>query len=135
MISPANLNENLALIQEEFYSGRIFLVVGFSLSLAEIYHAIPFQPTEFLLKRQLIALREFPRMFFVVFPLLLLILYFLPFTVSLVFLFGLILFGTLFFLDLDVCFLSQVREGLQLLCLQACSQFLPLSCPSGTPVP
>ena len=36
LISPAILNENLALIQEEFYSGRIFLVVGFSSSLAEI---------------------------------------------------------------------------------------------------
>ena len=40
-----------------------------------------------------------------------------------------------FLLDLAVCFLSQVREGLQLLCLQACSQLLPLSPPSGTPVP
>ena len=69
LISPANLNENLALIQEEFYSGRIFLVVGFSSSLAEIYHAIPFWPTELLLKSQLIALREFPHLFFCCFSL------------------------------------------------------------------
>ena len=67
LISPANLNESLALIQVEFYSGRIFLVVGFSLSLAEIYHAIPFWPTELLLKSQWIALWEFPSMLFVVF--------------------------------------------------------------------
>ena len=106
LISPANLNESLALIQVEFYSGRIFLVVGFSLSLAEIYHAIPFWPTEFLLKSQWIALWEFPSMLFVVFPLWVLIHYFffLLFTVSLVFLFGLILFGTRFFLDVDVLF-------------------------------
>ena len=76
LISPANLNESLALIQVEFYSGRIFLVVGFSLSLAEIYHAIPFWPTEFLLKSQWIALWEFPSMLFVVFPLWVLIHYF-----------------------------------------------------------
>ena len=76
LISPANLNESLALIQVEFYSGRIFLVVGFSLSLAEIDHAIPFWPTEFLLKSQWIALWELPSMLFVVFPLWLLIHYF-----------------------------------------------------------
>ena len=48
-------------------------------------------------------------------------------------LFGLILFGTLCFLDLDVCFLSQVRKVFQILCLQICSLLLCLSFPIWDP--
>ena len=52
--------------------GRVFLVVCSSLSSLEIYHAIPFWLTEFLLRNQLIEWWDFPCILFVIFPLLLL---------------------------------------------------------------
>ena len=55
--------------------GRIFLVVGPSLSSHSIYHAILFWLIEFMLRNQLRAWWEFPCMLFVIFPLLLLIFY------------------------------------------------------------
>ena len=55
--------------------GRVFLVVGSSLSSLQVYHAIPFWLVEFLLRNQLIAWWEFPCILFVVFPSLLLIFY------------------------------------------------------------
>ena len=48
-------------------------VEGFSLSSFKVCLAIPFCPEEFLLKDQLLSLRDFPCVLFVVFPLLLLI--------------------------------------------------------------
>ena len=53
--------------------GRVILVVGFSLPSLEIYCVTPFWLAEFVLKNQLITLWGFPCMFFVDFPLLLLI--------------------------------------------------------------
>ena len=38
--------------------GRVFLVVGYSFSLLQLYHAIPFWPAKFLLKNQLITFWE-----------------------------------------------------------------------------
>ena len=55
--------------------GRVFLVVGSSLSSLWIYHAIPFWLVEFLLRNQLIAWWTFACMLFVIFPLLLLTFY------------------------------------------------------------
>ena len=43
-----------------FLLGRVILVVGFSLSSLLIHPAIPFWPTEILLKNQLIALMGIP---------------------------------------------------------------------------
>jgi len=81
--------------------GRVFLVVGSSLSSLLIFHAIPFWLVEFLLRNQLIAWWTFAYMLFVIFPLLLLLFYPSLIFVSLitmcfgVFLLGLILLGTL----------------------------------------
>ena len=55
--------------------GRIFLIVGSSLSSLYIYCAIPFWLVGFLLRNQLISWWEFPSMLFVIFLLLLLIFY------------------------------------------------------------
>ena len=85
-------------------SGRVIFVIDFPLSIVQIYPAIPFWPTEFILKDQLVNVWSFPCMFFVVFPLLLLIFFFL--FVCLVFvslismclgliLLGFVLYGTL----------------------------------------
>ena len=52
---------------------RIILFVDFSLSVLYIYPAIPFWPTEFLLKDQLLNVWGFPCMLTVASPLLLLI--------------------------------------------------------------
>ena len=65
LISPSILNEILA--------GYKDLVVDFSLSVLEIYPAIPFWPTEFLLKDQLLNGWSFPYMVLVASPLLLLL--------------------------------------------------------------
>ena len=56
--------------------GRVFLVVGSSLSPFKLYPAIPFWLGEFLLRNQLVAWWEFPCVLFVFFTLLLLIFYF-----------------------------------------------------------
>ena len=89
----------------------------FSLSSLEIYCATAFWPAEFLVRNKLITLWGFPCMLFVAFPLLLLIFFSLSFiSVNLItvclgkFLLGFVLYGTLRFLDLGDCFLSQVRE-------------------------
>ena len=66
-ISPSILNEILA--------GSIILVIDFSLSVLEIYPAIPFRPAEFLLKDQLLSTWGFPCMLLVASPLWLLIVF------------------------------------------------------------
>ena len=95
--------------------GRVFLIAGFPLSLHLIYCSTSFWLAEFLLKSQLITLWDFPCKW-LAFPLLILIVslflnscHFI-YNMSCVFFFGLILFGTLWFMDLHICFLSQVRE-------------------------
>ena len=55
--------------------GRVFLVVGSSLSSLQIYPAIPFWLVEFLLRNQLIAWWEFLCVSFVIFPVLLSLFY------------------------------------------------------------
>ena len=55
--------------------GRVFLLVGSSLSSLRICHAIPFWLVEFLSKNQLIAWWEFPCTLFVIILLLFLIFY------------------------------------------------------------
>ena len=126
----------------KFLLGRVFLIVGFPLSLHLIYCSTSFWLAEFLLKSQLITLWDFPCKW-LTFPLLILIVsLFLnschfTYNMSCVFFFGLILFGTLWFMDLRICFLSQVRE------IFSCYDFsyvlwpflsLSLSPPSETPI-
>ena len=80
--------------------GTVILVVYFSLSVLQIYPAIPFWAAEFLLKDQLLSIWSFPCMLLVASPLLLLIFFLLVF-VSLssmclgMVLLGFILYGTL----------------------------------------
>ena len=80
------------------------------------YLVTPFWPAEFLLKNQLIALWELTWMLFVSFSLLLLISLFIfncfhfDYSISWYFPFWFIPCGTLCFLDLGDCFLSQIRE-------------------------
>ena len=76
LISLSNLKKILL--------GRVFLVVGSSLSSLWIYHAIPFWLVEFLLRNQLIAWWTFACMLFVIFPLLLLLFYLSLIFVSLI---------------------------------------------------
>ena len=64
-ISPSSLNKILARYR--------ILVVDFSLSVLQVYPAIPFWPAEFLLKDQLLNIWGFPCMLLVAFLLLLLI--------------------------------------------------------------
>jgi len=56
--------------------GTVILVVDFSLSVLEMYPAIPFWPAEFLLKDQELSIWGFSCMLLVTFPLLLLIFFF-----------------------------------------------------------
>ena len=90
LIFPSNLNESLA--------GSI---PGCGFFPFITLNMLPFWPAEFLMKSQPIALWEFPSMLFVVFPWLLLILSLsLIFDILItayfsIFLFGLILYGTL----------------------------------------
>ena len=97
--------------------GRVFWVVGSSLSSLQIYHAIPFWLVEFLLRNQLIAWWEFPCMLFIIFPLSLLIFYLSLIFVSLIYCVSWVVFpwvsfawDSLCFLDLVDYFLFHVRE-------------------------
>ena len=104
----------------------------FFLSSPQVYCAIPFWPSEFLLKNQLITLWGFPCILFVAFPLSLLLyssFKFCHFDYQLSQCVPLSVnpaWDSLHFLDLGDCFLFHVRLSFQLSCFQISSQALSL---------
>ena len=92
---------------------RIFLLVGFSLSSLYVYCVTPFLPAEFLLKFQLSLVgRSFLVHNLLLFPCCFWYLLSLIFTILIRMCLGVGFLGWswLYFLDLNICFLSHVRE-------------------------
>ena len=125
-----NLNESLAM--QSILDCNLFLFLFFFLFSPQVYCAIPFWPSEFLLKNQLITLWGFPCILFVAFPLSLLLcssFNFCHFDYQLsqcVPLWVNPAWDSLHFLDLGDCFLFHVRLSFQLSCFQISSQALSL---------